>query len=89
MTAMQQQLDQATVMHGQVSQLVLQGILKPDALGNLSLNAEDEHFEDAIGDLIKASKSKHSLAKPKNQSALVDSGGGSNESGEGSADMKD
>ena len=57
-------------MHRQVSQLVLQGILKPDAQGNLSLNVEDDHFEDAIGDLIKASKSKQSLAKPRDTSSL-------------------
>ena len=42
---MESQLQSATVMHGQVNDLVLKGILKPDIDGNLDLNADDENFE--------------------------------------------
>ena len=44
----EQSLQSATVMHDQVSGLIGEGILVPDANGNLDLNTGDERFEHLV-----------------------------------------
>ena len=53
--------------------------MKPDAVGNLSLNVEDEHFEDAIAETIKETKRKQSLAKPRETTSLLFGNNGSSD----------
>ena len=54
----EQSLQSAAVMHDQVSGLIGEGILVPDANGNLDLNTGDERFEQVIQEKIKTSKQK-------------------------------